>query len=396
MNDIKTDFRKWLQKNFSKSTAYNYYALVQKIFAKNFGNNKDWQQYSENIIPLLVRYFELANREYYLDRITIWYALHYFDEIAQFIYPKRGKTYKNEPDVKISLCDGKKDYPLCETSFYQLSNCLKYISCLIYQNEIEYDIDEDKTLKILMPIPQIEKEIQPLELKDIAIHVDYKGATDTSEKTALSRYCDFMYVLTANPTFDYKNNPIVNIATTKSPKNYISGFIEVEPITGKNARSIKPNPEAKRHGDVGYVYSTRDLANIFNIDFNTASNLMTKFGVENKITTAHDGYYNADITHKILKIYHHYKDKKQDEVYSGVDYTKAGYEHWKTRKDAMMLLGIKKLAFYSHVANKCLYIDYAQGAPRYYLPELKYFNNLPEIRHIKTRKNNIKNKMIIL
>lgn len=56
MNDIKTDFRKWLQKNFSKSTAYNYYALVQKIFAKNFGNNKDWQQYSENIIPLLVRY----------------------------------------------------------------------------------------------------------------------------------------------------------------------------------------------------------------------------------------------------------------------------------------------------------------------------------------------------
>ena len=56
----------------------------------------------------------------------------------------------------------------------------------------------------------------------------------------------------------------------------------------------------------------------------------------------------------------------------------------------MKLLGIKKLAFYTHVANKCLYIDYAQGAPRYYLPELKYFGNTPKIKRIKNRKNNIK------
>lgn len=396
MSDIKTDFREWLQNNFSKSTAYSYYAVVQKIFDKNFGNNKDWQQYSENIIPLLARYFEFANREYKLDRVTIWYALDYFDKIASFIYPQQGKTYKNEPNVKISIYDGQQYYPLYETTLFKVSECLKYISSFIYQYNIEYDINDDERLKILAPLPEIERKINPLELKDAAIHVDYNNKNIGAEKTALSRYCDFLYSATANSAFDYTSSLIVNVVTTKSPKNYISGFIEVEPITGKNARSIKPNPEAKRHGDVGYVYSTRDLANIFNIDFNTASNLMTKFGVENKITTAHDGYYNADITHKILKIYHHYKDKKQDEVYSGVDYTKAGYEHWKTRKDAMMLLGIKKLAFYSHVANKCLYIDYAQGAPRYYLPELKYFNNLPEIRHIKTRKNNIKNKMIIL
>ncbi|MBR1373226.1 hypothetical protein IJ556_02090 [bacterium] len=395
MSDIKTDFRKWLQNNFNKSTAYSYYAVVQKIFDKNFGSQTDWSQYFNEIMPLLARYFEFANREYYLDRVTIWYALDYFDEIAQFIYPKQGKTYKNEPDVKISIYDGQQYYPLYETTLFKVSECLKYISSFIYQYNIEYDINDDERLKILAPLPEIERKINPLELKDAAIHVDYNNKNIGAEKTALSRYCDFLYSATANSAFDYTSSLIVNVVTTKSPKNYISGFIEVEPITGEHARKIRPNPEAKRHGDVGYVYSTRDLANIFNIDFNTASNLMTKFGVENKITTAHDGYYNADITHKILKIYHHYEDKKQDEVYSGVDYTKAGYEHWKTRKDAMRLLGIKKLAFYSHVANKCLYIDYAQGAPRYYLPELKYFNNLPEIRHIKTRKNNIKNKMII-
>ena len=85
MSDIKSGFREWLQERFSKSTAYSYYGLVQKIFDKNFGDNKDWQQYSQYIMTLLVRYFEFANREYYLDRVTIWYALDYFKKIDDYL-----------------------------------------------------------------------------------------------------------------------------------------------------------------------------------------------------------------------------------------------------------------------------------------------------------------------
>ena len=392
MSDIKSGFREWLQERFSKSTAYSYYGLVQKIFDKNFGDNKDWQQYSQYIMPLLVRYFEFANREYYLDRVTIWYALDYFKKIADYI--QYGHLKSTKPDVDIYIFDGDKNYFVCSTGMNELYKNVVFIQRYLFESTYNLQYNEKNlsvdALKLVILLENIKETGKLQDLRDAAIYIAYNNPNNSAEKTALSRYSDFLYALTTNPAFDYKANPFVYMATTKSPKNYVCGFIEVEPITGEHARSIRPNPEAKRHTDVGYVYSTNDLANIFNVDFNTASNLMTKFGTENKITTISNGYYNADITHKILKAHHHYKDKRQDEVYSGVDYTKQGYKQWKTRKEAMKLLGIKKLAFYTHVANKCLYIDYAQGAPRYYLPELKYFGNTPKIKCIQNRKNNIK------
>ena len=392
MRDIKSDFKKWLQEHFSKSTAYRYYALVQNIFDKNFGDNKDWQQYYQYIMPLLVRYFEFANREYYLDRVTIWYALDYFKKIDDYI--QYGHLKSTKPDVDIYIFDGDKNYFVCSTGMNELYDNIAFIQRYLFEstdnlpyNSENVSVDAAKLVILLLNIKGTTKLD---DLKNAAIRIVYNNENNSAEKTALSRYSDFLYALTTNPAFDYKANPFVYMATTKSPKNYVCGFIEVEPITGEHARSIRPNPNIRRDTIVGYVYSTEDLANIFNVDFNTASNLMTKFGTENKITTTSNGYYNADITHKILKAHHHYKDKQSDEIHSDVDYTKTGYEQWKTRKEAMKLLGIKKLAFYTHIANKCLYIDYAQGAPRYYLPELKYFGNTPKIKRIKNRKNNIK------
>lgn len=392
MSDIKSDFREWLQERFSKSTAYSYYGLVQKIFDKNFGDNNDWQQYSQYIMPLLVRYFEFANREYYLDRVTIWYALDYFKKIDDYI--QSGHLKSTKPDVDIYIFDGDKNYFVCSTGMNELYDNIAFIQRYLFESTDKLPYNSENVsadaAKLVILLLNIKGTTKLDDLKNAAIHIVYNNENNSAEKTALSRYSDFLYALTTNPAFDYKANPFVYMATTKSPKNYVSGFIEVEPITGEHARSIRPNPEAKRHTDIGYVYSTNDLANIFNVDFNTASNLMTKFGTENKITTTSNGYYNADITHKILKAHHHYKDKRQDEVYSGVDYTKQGYKQWGTRKEAMKRLGIKKQAFYTHVAEKCLYTDYAQGAPRYYLPELKYFGNMLKIKRIKNRKNNIK------
>lgn len=386
MSDIKTVFREWLQKNFSKSTASSYYSLVQKIFDKNFGIRQDWQRHSENIMPLLARYFEFANREYKLDRITIWYALDYFDNILKFIYPKQNKTYNYEPDVKISIYDGKKDYPIIDASLYNLNNYIKYIANHIFKQHHKLNTESINTLKTLVTFPDISEKIKPIDIKDVAIHIDYKESSNSAEKNALSQYCNFLYSVTDNSVFNYMINPIVNMVATSSPRSYICGFIEIEPITGKHARKVKPNPGVKRYTNIGYVYSTEDLANIFNIDFNTVSNLMTKYGINNKITTSCDGYYNADITHDILKRHHHYKDKVVDNIYSDVDYTKIGYEQWETRKGAMKRLGIKKSAFYTHVSERCLYIDYAEGAPKYYIPELEYFKNLDIIKQISKRK----------
>ena len=415
MSDIKSDFREWLQKNFSKSTASSYYGLVQKIFNKNFGDNQDWQKYSQSIMPLLVRYFEFANREYYLDRITIWYALHYFDEIAQFIYPKRGKTYKNEPDVKISLCDGKKDYPLCETSFYQLSNCLKYISCLIYQNEIEYDIDEDKTLKILMPIPQIEKEIQPLELKDIAIHVDYKGATDTSEKTALSRYCDFLYALTTDSTFDYKNNPVVNMTLTSNPNNMIGGNYYIsQPITGKQPLQIKIKDKAREYlhdciddEDVDdskeyipdFILIVSDMVDILHIDRKSvvkhfvnkriiqnmqpdAKKIEERYQIAKDKTVLRD-YFSLSSTNEFLKDSHHSIYNKSRPV----NYDKEGYGYWISQSEAVKELAVSRNAFNNLVTkNNCSYIDYIRDYLRYYDEDIQYLKTTRLIIEAQRRK----------
>lgn len=392
MSDIKSDFREWLQERFSKSTAYSYYGLVQKIFDKNFGDNKDWQQYSQYIMPLLVRYFEFANREYYLDRVTIWYALDYFKKIDDYI--QSGHLKSTKPDVDIYIFDGDKNYFVCSTGMNELYDNVVFIQRYLFESTYNLQYNEKNlsvdALKLVILLLNIKGTTKLDDLKNAAIRIVYNNENNSAEKTALSRYSDFLYALTTNPAFDYKANPFVYMATTKSPKNYVSGFIEIEPITGEHARSIRPNPNIRRDTIVGYVYSTEDLANIFDINFNTASNLMRRFNEEFKITTACGCYYSSDATNMCLKANHHYKDKQSDEIHSDVDYTKTGYEQWKTRKEAMKLLGIKKLAFYTHVANKCLYIDYAQGAPRYYLPELKYFGNTPKIKRIKNRKNNIK------
>lgn len=392
MSDIKSDFREWLQERFSKSTAYSYYGLVQKIFDKNFGDNKDCQQYSQYIMPLLVRYFEFANREYYLDRVTIWYALDYFKKIDDYI--QSGHLKSTKPDVDIYIFDGDKNYFVCSTGMNELYDNIAFIQRYLFESTDNLPYNSENVsadaAKLVILLLNIKGTTKLDDLKNASIRIVYNNENNSAEKTALSRYSDFLYALTTNPAFDYKANQFVYMATTKSPKNYVSGFIEIEPITGEHARSIRPNPNIRRDTIVGYVYSTEDLANIFDINFNTASNLMRRFNEEFKITTACGCYYSSDATNMCLKANHHYKDKQSDEIHSDVDYTKTGYEQWKTRKEAMKLLGIKKLAFYTHVANKCLYIDYAQGAPRYYLPELKYFGNTPKIKRIKNRKNNIK------
>ena len=107
MEDLKQKFKDWLIQQGNKSgTITSYLSRLQKI------SDKDWDNLTSNIIPFLVKYYELANKEYYLGRVTILHALEYFSKISDSIYNKA--NISAEFDVKLYIFDGKNDYFICD------------------------------------------------------------------------------------------------------------------------------------------------------------------------------------------------------------------------------------------------------------------------------------------
>lgn len=184
MNDIKSDFKKWLQGHFSKSTAYRYYGFIQNIFDKNFGDNKDWQQYSQNVMPLLVRYFEFANREYYLDRVTIWYALDYFNKIADYI--QSGHLKSTKPDVDIYIFDGDKNYFVCSTGMNELYDNVVFIQRYLFESTYNLQYNEKNlsvdALKLVILLENIKETGKLQDLRDAAIYIAYNNPNNSAEK----------------------------------------------------------------------------------------------------------------------------------------------------------------------------------------------------------------------
>ncbi len=415
-NNIKAEFKQWLHKNFSKSTAYSYYALVQKIFDKNFGISQDWQRYSNDIIPLLARYFEFANREYYLDRMTIWYALDYFDKILKFIYPNQNKPYKNEPDVKISLYDGKNDYPVADTSFYDINSYIKFLANHIFKQSHKLNTESINTLKTLVLIPNISEKIKPIDIKDVAIHIDYKESSYSAKKNALSQYCNFLYSMTANSAFDYKSNPIVKLATTNNPNNMIGGNYHIsQPITGKQPLQIIFENNTCReylHDDIDdekddnskeyipdFSLIISDLVDILHIDRKSivkhfvdkeviknmrpnAEKIEKIYGIA-KDKTVLRSYFSLSSTNKFLKEHHH-------SVYKNgfpVNYDNEGYDYWILQSEAIRELDISRNAFGDLITkNNCSYIDYIKGYPRYYDEDIQYLKTTRLIIEAQRRK----------
>ena len=100
MADLKDNFREWLiQQGTKPGTITSYLSRLQKI------SHQNWDMLTINIIPLLVRYYELANKEYYLDRVTILQALEYFNTISDNIYETTKSDIKldNELFSKIQI-----------------------------------------------------------------------------------------------------------------------------------------------------------------------------------------------------------------------------------------------------------------------------------------------------
>lgn len=384
MRDIKSDFKKWLQEHFSKSTAYRYYGLIQNIFDKNFGDNKDWQQYYQYIMPLLVRYFEFANREYYLDRVTIWYALDYFKKIDDYI--QYGHLKSTKPDVDIYIFDGDKNYFVCSTGMNELYDNVVFIQRYLFESTYNLQYNEKNlsidALKLVILLKNIKETGKIQDLRDAAIYIAYNNPNNSAEKTALCRYCDFMYALTANPAFDYKANPFVYMATNNNPLKHLRYTTDV-PITGEHAEQIKYNYNPSLSAVVlDYVLTIQNLKCIFMVSHDRAIQLMDNIKAKH-CETVKDKYYSIKAANLCLKEYYKSINKK----YEDVNYKLQGYEYWITRKDATKVLNISHNAFDQCVNNEnCSHINYSKLFVRYYKPDLEHLLKNPETIKSQRRK----------
>ena len=101
--DIKNKFRNWLvEQDLKPGTINSYLSRLKKI------SNNNWDMLTINIIPLLVKYYELSNKEYYIDRVTILNAVEYLKKISDYIYSNTNISV--ETNVKLYLFDGERDY----------------------------------------------------------------------------------------------------------------------------------------------------------------------------------------------------------------------------------------------------------------------------------------------
>ncbi len=396
MSTLKEEFKNWLVKQgYKERTSTSYIQCVTNAYKKNFISvqNKDWGILSENLLPLLVKYYELSNKEYYIDRVTIYHALDYFSQIANFINTAKQLNHEPHQDVELYFYCYEGDFYIDSVSFEEVRDYTQLFNSFCYrQDDKPKQLSTDKINNFLNKIKEIIKtnNLSDTSVYDVAIHIIYKTHDVSREKTALSRFCSFLYDKHKYPQYNLLTNQSILFAQKLNPNaTSKDNYEEVTPITGEKARQVRPKINVKRNTSLGFIYSLRDLSSIFDVDFYTAQDLMNRYGKEFKIKTSIDDYYSADATNNCLKAYHHYKDKKTDEIYTEVDYGCKGYkDNWYTRKEAMKKLDIKKAAFYKHIYKKCLYIDYAKNAPRYYRPEIEYLAKTEKIKYVSKKSLN--------
>ena len=424
MNDFKTDFKAWLQEHFSQSAASGYYSSVKKVFDEHFDYNQDWQQHSKSILPLLARYFEFANREYLLDRVTIWYALDYFKKITDFI--EEGNIKEQEENVEISIFDGDTFYPVCSVRLSQLYDAVLTIQTYLFNIPSNLKPKNENTpvniARLAALLVEIETTSALKDLKDAAIHIVYDNKNNSRKKTALSHYCDFLYSLTADSNFLYPSSEIMKLIENKNPNKTIKGNYKiVQQLTGNNPLQVgikgMTMPYTHNYYTDNYNYEKEvpptdfvlvkeDLAEILNFDIKT---IKKYFEEENKIdkllvdpkqieklsaikqtTTVIRHYFSIKSTNIFLKNGLKHLEVKHKEV----DYTCEGYGYWITRLEATKFLCISHNAFHALInSSNCSRLSYIPDKVRYYAPDIEYLKDTPkfkraakrQIKYVKTK-----------
>lgn len=139
MTDLKENFRKWLSEKHKDSTVNTYIRRIIAVYKKNFVqenfhfSNNYLGILTENLIPLLVKSYEFSNKEYYIDRVTIWHALDYFSRIFEAI--NTSKHLNNNQTVKLYFYCYEGDFQIDSVSFENLRDYVQLFNSFCYKRD---------------------------------------------------------------------------------------------------------------------------------------------------------------------------------------------------------------------------------------------------------------------
>lgn len=394
MDDLRKDFEEWLRKqNNSSSTIEQYIRRIDKICRETY-QNCNWNNLNGEIFPVFAQYTEYANKEYYLDFVTIRYALNYFKTFSQINNKPSFQKNKKIADIKIFLYHKKSDYFLNTVNFENLYDYLGTLNSILYkQPNQQYKLDYSQRKEFENVIASVLDKNTIKPNRKLAIHIVYKKSVSAT-RTALSKY--YLFQQTTQPANVYATNELfLENIRKKNPNKTVNGHYTIEKqISGKNPLVINAANEQDRL-DINFTLTKQDLTQIFKLNKDTVSKLLDKAKFSNNHTSEYDEedyilarnlvkyythqdviigfdteirtYYNADNINEYLRKHHHHHNNSHIQT---INYTKEGYRHWCNRKKALEILGIGKTAFYAH-SYKFTYIDYTSYTTKYYIPELK-------------------------
>lgn len=412
MTDLKEDFKKWLvdTKKVKNNTANTYISHIVSAYKKNF-DSSDWKSLSENIIPLLVKYCELAHKEYFIDRITIWHALDYFAEVIGFINSTKLLKEDTNQTVKLYLYCYEGDFYIDSVNLENLLDYMKIFTSFCYsQGSNQNNLKPRKANTFLSKIEKIiaANNLSASSIYDSALHIIYEEKSVRLQKTALSLYCTFLYDTFHNPQYDYQNNTMVCYISLENPKSKIGGNYEIDQnLTGSQPLQIRIKDTSRtyeyEYEEVpDYILIVPDFVHIFNLDKKTVRKYFQETSTIDKIKAREITNINSSST--FLRTYFSIKDTNRylaEHYHSIHKRTKSSdnaknlnaYDDWLNRTEATDLLEISHNNFHTRVKpSNCSYLNYIDNPQypaedkkqykyrRYYKPDLL---NLKSSRLVK-------------
>lgn len=276
MSDIKSDFREWLQKQkYLPKTIKQYTYNIDKLCSDLY-ESKDWNRFSEDALYFLAKYSEYANREYYLDIITIRYALDYFRDFWKDIKYSNVMQSNKKQSIQLYLYINKRNYVLERVSFEELYGYLSVLNSVLYGRLDEKKLLSSQQVKDFKD--KLEHMLKQLSVKDrkmIAIHIKYEKINSYS-KLSLSKYCLFLQKSYPTNIYFAMIPSIVHKIKTKNPNKTVNGHYKiVQQITGCQPLKIEATNEQERL-DINFTLTKTDLSKIFNLHLATVDKILKR------------------------------------------------------------------------------------------------------------------------
>ena len=254
MTDLKENFRKWLSEKHKDSTVNTYIRRIIAVYKKNFVqenfhfSNNYLGILTENLIPLLVKSYEFSNKEYYIDRVTIWHALDYFSRIFEAI--NTSKHLNNNQTVKLYFYCYEGDFQIDSVSFENLRDYVQLFNSFCYKRDKQsIHLSSEEIRNFLRKIKKIiaENNIKDSSVYDSALHIIYPYRSARLEKTALTHYCSFLYNQTGLAQYDYQNNLMVTYILIENPNSKSGGNYKID--QNKNRKHNNADDKTIAHNE---------------------------------------------------------------------------------------------------------------------------------------------------